>query len=366
MRRKVLIIHYAHWEQQLGGAELQLKYMAEALANAGNEVYVIYLNYNNKQVKSGIVKNIPIKKIFIPSILGQSHFLYLRSLKNKIKEIAPDLIITRTFSSWAGIAAKYAHDHKIKHVHFIASDREVNKKVKRWYKLFDMIEKAIHKNIFKINNVILITQNDFQHNAIKNRYKVLSFKATQAAPLSNMSRIVKSKNTIKIVWVANFKPLKQPEKFIEIAKHFKDRKDIQFIMIGGYKNSHYEQLIEEHSYLENIQFLGAVSNDCVNQELDSTHILINTSDYEGFSNTFVQAWMREVVVLSLNSDPDNILTEQEIGFRCESIENMVSIISMLCSDKVQLEYMGKKSRSYAKNNHSIDRVYQSLFKQMLD
>ena len=32
--------------------------------------------------------------------------------------------------------------------------------------------------------------------------------------------------------------------------------------------------------------------------------LVNTSDYEGFSNTFIQAWMRRVPIASLHVDPD--------------------------------------------------------------
>ena len=72
----------------------------------------------------------------------------------------------------------------------------------------------------------------------------------------------------------------------------------------------------------NLQYLGEVSQDEVNRRLREGHILVNTSRYEGFSNTFVQAWMRRVPVVSLTVDPDNILVRENIGFCSGTFKNL--------------------------------------------
>ena len=44
---------------------------------------------------------------------------------------------------------------------------------------------------------------------------------------------------------------------------------------------------DEIQSTENLEHLGAKPQEEVNRLFAQTHILVNTSDYEGFSNTFV-------------------------------------------------------------------------------
>ena len=51
MKQKVLILHLAHWDQLMGGAEQQLKYLANYLLNKGYEVHIISLKQNDKPLE---------------------------------------------------------------------------------------------------------------------------------------------------------------------------------------------------------------------------------------------------------------------------------------------------------------------------
>ena len=50
----------------------------------------------------------------------------------------------------------------------------------------------------------------------------------------------------------------------------------------------------------------------------------NTSKTEGGSPvTFIQAWMNSVPVISLNHNPDKILSKHKIGLHSQTFEQMV-------------------------------------------
>ncbi|WP_430404412.1 glycosyltransferase [Fluviicola sp.] len=95
-------------------------------------------------------------------------------------------------------------------------------------------------------------------------------------------------------------------------------------------------------HIPNFHYLGEIPNSEVNKQLSQSHILVNTSQYEGFSNTFVQAWMRKVVVVSLNSNPDGLLTDKEIGFVSGNPDELEKTIGDLVDNRDTIEKIGKR------------------------
>ncbi len=71
-------------------------------------------------------------------------------------------------------------------------------------------------------------------------------------------------------------------------------------------------------------FCGAISQQEVNAELANAHVLVNTSLYEGFPNTFIQAWMRRTVVVSLNVNPDGIFDETAGRVSCWNVRSALT------------------------------------------
>jgi glycosyltransferase involved in cell wall biosynthesis len=173
--------------------------------------------------------------------------------------------------------------------------------------------------------------------------------------------IKKKASPIKIVWVANFKRLKQPELFLDLAEKFQGNQLAEFIMIGRLGSGIWQdRLIEKTSRLNNLEYKGELSIDGVNEALNESHIFVNTSQYEGYPNTYIQAWMREVPVVTLNCDPDDVIKTEGLGFHSKTFQQMVQDVATLIENQQLREKMGERARKYAWSTFSVSNIQKFI------
>ena len=109
-----------------------------------------------------------------------------------------------------------------------------------------------------------------------------------------------------------------------------------------------------------IDVMGELPNQEVNTLLEEAHLLVNTSKHEGFSNTFIQAWMRKVPVVSLKVDPDHIIQDHGIGYCSNTFDSLVAHTVELLADHNLREEMGEKAREFAVKNLSLNNMDRIL------
>jgi glycosyltransferase involved in cell wall biosynthesis len=171
------------------------------------------------------------------------------------------------------------------------------------------------------------------------------------------------------VWIGNIKSIKQPELFIRLAQEFSGYPGVKFIMVGRPTVGRYQQRLERMlSRLQNIEYRHELPMPEVNAVLARSHILVNTSRYEGFPNTFIQAWMRSVPVISLNEDPDGMITQYGLGFHSRTFGQLVSDTGRLLSDSLVRNAMAEAARVFARRQCSLEsncaRI-ESMFSALL-
>jgi glycosyltransferase involved in cell wall biosynthesis len=117
-----------------------------------------------------------------------------------------------------------------------------------------------------------------------------------------------------VVWIGRLQDFKHPERFIELARQLSDT-PLSFQLVGAAENpARGAALARLARNVPNLRLRGRLPLEEVHELLDAAKLLVNTSDYEGFSNTFIEAWARGVPVLSLHVDPDRLITRECAGY----------------------------------------------------
>ncbi len=354
-KKKVCIVMSTHWSWVLGGAEYQVSLIMDRLVS-NDRLDITFLT--RKVDPSFLPDGYTIKKIKSSGFFARYTKAFdAKKLLSALEEIQPDIIYQRAGSAYTGICAWYAQKKNIPMVWHISHDMDVDPKIGTQKPLFKLLEKKFLEYGIRHSSSI-IAQTDQQAMSLAKHYDrnanhiIRNFHPTPDAPINKGKKI-------KIVWVANFKPMKQPELFVRLAKELEDIIDARFVMIGRI-NDKYSKLLEDINSIKSLDYLGEQSQDQVNTIFSESHLLINTSKLEGFSNTFIQAWMRKVPVLTLTVDPDNIIKKHKVGICAGSYEKLKdAIIDLVSSHKKRVD-MGKNGKQYAYSNHSMKNVDQIL------
>lgn len=354
-----------HWSHAMGGAEYQVKCIVDLLIRSGEfEVYFLTRDVDPAYKADGYeiikIKNILNKK-------RGGFYLDTFDLLSHFRAIKPEIIYQRSGTSYTGICAYYSKNNRCKFIWHIAHDKDIKLfkiNITRNF-IIQFIEKKILEYGIRNANTIIAQTKD-QVNLLQKNYQIIA-----SAIIHNFHPLplepIEKNMILTIVWVANLKPIKRPEVFLKLVKDMEKMDDIRFIMIGKIQGrpswkKRFDKIFE---ISRNMQYMGYLEQTKVNKILSESHILVNTSEAEGFSNTFIQAWMRKVPVVSLSVNPDNILTNEGIGLCSGNYEQLLADVIMLIKNSALREAMGKKAQVYAFKNYSEKEASKllALFKK---
>jgi glycosyltransferase involved in cell wall biosynthesis len=359
VKKRLCVIIPTHWSAIMGGSQYQAKCLIDKLLpDERFEIYYLTRRYDSKFHPQGykIVKVANVKGI------GRYGFFFngFRLLR-LLSQIQPDVIYQRVGCAYTGIAAYYAVQNNCKMVWHVASDNDVlpfQKTNNFLITSFRYIDKKILEYGVMSSHYI-IAQTNQQAEYLKKHYGRTATEVIynfHPMPREN----IKKTNPIKIVWISNFKPFKQPEYFIRLARDLRNLgKKVKCIMIGAPAHlplnwqSSIENKIDEE---DNLAYLGVRPLEEVNSILAKAHIFVNTSLFEGFANTFIQAWMRKVPVVSLHCNPDGILERHNIGFFSGTYEKMLQRVIELIKNPALRDEMGERAQVYAFERHSEKNI----------
>jgi glycosyltransferase involved in cell wall biosynthesis len=164
--------------------------------------------------------------------------------------------------------------------------------------------------------------------------------------------------SLTVIWIANFKPWKQPEIFVRLANNLRAYSEVRFVMVGAPAaasgNEHWQPgLMHDIRNTPNLQHVGPKSHAEVNELLARAHVFVNTSTHEGFPNTFIQSWLRGVAIVSLHVDPDQILERAGVGIAAHSESGLAAAVRELIDNPSVRAAYAARGREHARAHHSL-------------
>lgn len=355
---KVCVLIPDHWTAKKGGSEYQARILVERLIRA-YDVQVTYLTLDSDPTfrPDGYrVRRFSSRR----GLRRYGTFFDALRLYRALEREAPDVIYQQVGCAHTGIAAYYAKRHGCRMLWRVAAISDVTPEDADWLRPHRIVERKIFEYGIRNAGTIIVQSKD-QKSLLSSNYGrsdaivVRNFHPLPSSAERNQPRTNEKK---RVIWVGNLKPVKNPEAYIRLAHSFSDDPDLEFVMIGASQGkpswtNHITTMMRSAS---NLRYLGEQTQERINELLWNATAVVNTSHQEGFTNVFIQAWMRGVPVVSLNVNPDGLLGTEAIGFASGSEQQLHDDLAKLIRAPGLREAMGERARLFAQAEFSERNV----------
>lgn len=159
-----------------------------------------------------------------------------------------------------------------------------------------------------------------------------------------------------LLWVGRIEQeQKRPDILLDCAERLPEQ---EFVLVGPREDREYaEQIAKRCRSLPNAEYVGPVAPNDIYRFYAGALTLINTSAYEGFPNTFLEAWRQGVPVVSLDVDPGRYLDETCFtGYADGSVDTLVSQLQRLATDADYRRRVGDELQDYFERQYQIDVI----------
>jgi glycosyltransferase involved in cell wall biosynthesis len=350
----------------IGGESVQHVLLARAWRDLGFDVSIIV--YDHGQPRVTVVDGIKaIASFGRDAGLRGLRFVHprLTSVVRAMKELDADVYYQSPAAPWTGVAAYFAKQRHKKSIVRIASDSDCmrdqrpahySQKRARFRRDRWMFDYGI------MNASLVAAQTQKQQQLLAHHYGVRSEILNIAVELPKAGSA--TQKDIDVLWVGNMRGVKRPDVMLEVARKLPQ---YRFALIGGAVPGGaalYERTRAEAMKLPNVQFVGGLAYEQTGAWFERSRVHVNTSDYEGFPNTFLQSWIRRLPVVSF-CDPDGVVKRLGLGRVSVDAQSMVGDLDALLGDPLECREIGARAYAYADSEFSAPQI-AARYVELLD
>lgn len=345
----------------IGGAEVQQVTVARGLAERGYPVSMVCRDFgqDDKVEIDGVTvfrafrldRGLPFLKFFWPR---------LTSIWRCMKSADADIYYQRSAGMLTGIVAGYCQWAGKKSIFASAGNPDLERPTTRVKYTRD---RWLYEYGLRHMDQIVV-QNDEQARLSRLHY---GRDVTQIPNCYHPAGRPKTVPRRDVLWVSTIREIKRPEIFLSIAERLPG---YSFRMIGGLGRDEeglFEKVRSRAATLRNMEFLGFVPYAEVDAYFAQASVFVNTSESEGFPNTFLQSWARSVPTVSF-VDSGARLDGRAVGCQVADVDEMIDCVEKWLVDEQERLEVGTRCHEYFESNHSPKHaldLYEQVFAKLM-
>jgi glycosyltransferase involved in cell wall biosynthesis len=347
----------------VGGVERQTSFLARWLAQRGHKVTM--LTWNEGGPEEEVINQVRVIKICRRDQgLRGLRFFHPRwtGLVKALRRAEADVYYHNGSEGVTGQMALWCRKNRKSFVFSTASDADCNPSLP----LVSKHEHFLYRvGLRKADR--LVTQTATQQWRLRTEFGldsvIIPMPCLSPCPEERVCGLPSSR---RILWVGRVCSVKRPDRLLDLAQACQD---LSFDFVGPFCGpdggiEDYAQKIKERAaQIPNVKAHGTMKQDSMSRFYSNALCLCCTSEYEGFPNTFLEAWSYGLPVVS-TFDPDGVIAKWNLGLAVNNILDMKEALGALAASPARYAQMSGNARQYYLRNHTVEAVlprFESLF-----
>lgn len=317
-----------------GGAELQAHYLARALADRGLRVaHILLADPALPKHRDGVDLVLQI-----PKARGPKGTRRVPPLWGALARADASVYVQRSAGLATGVVGAFARTRHRRFVYSLSSTWDLDPGA-------PSIDGALKELGLRLADRV-VTQTDEQQ-----RIAVRKF-GTKAKLVRSFCEPISVCTTPEVfLWIGGLIEYKHPLAYLELAERVPDA---QFVMVATPRPG-WEQLAQEVSNrarsMPNLRLCAPRPRNELLGLYARAVAVVNTSKFEGFPNTFMEAWACGVPTLSLNVDPDRVIVRHGLGAVADgSVDRLAELARMYWARRGDLT-RAETTKEYVRREH---------------
>ncbi len=346
----------------IGGVERQTSLMARTFAQRGYPVSLV--TWDEGQEDGITIDGVQIFKMcrWKAGIPGM-RFFWPRwgSLISALKRADADLYYHNCGEYVTGQIALWCRKHHRQFVYSVASDPDCDPKLPVMRKFR---ERVLYRYGLTHADVVIV-QTKKQQEMLQTHFKKDSVIIPMPCPGPSdeeYSRLdTERTDSNRILWIGRLCEVKRLDRLLDLAEACPN---LEFDVVGPFHDSeHTRRNCDRAKNISNVTLHGPASRDRVSLFYKNARVLCCTSDYEGFPNTFLEAWSHGLPIVS-TVDPDHLIARKGLGAVGTEVSELADGLKKLLNSPDHWRKTSESARQYYVQNHAVEHVmnqFDSVF-----